>query len=336
MKIKHNISLALLLCTFFLKMNAQQEPQYTQFMYNKLPLNAAYTGTREVLSIRALYRDQWTGFDGAPKTVSFSINSPFKKERSSLGFYMVHDRLGVTNQTWFDVSYAYKIPLTKDQKWKLSIGLNAGMVLYKSALTEVPIVDQSDFVFQNNVSKVMPDVGAGLYLYHTNFYFGVSVPNFVNTKLFNKDVVDQIRNNYSDKVIMAHRTPHLFIMTGGVIPAGKILDIRPQVLAKYITSTQQKIPFELDLNLSFMFLRRFNIGATFRTTFKNKSQGTQLQSNDAIAALLEVWATKQLMIGYSYDYSLSKLHNYNKGSHEVIIGYDFAFKKDKLNTPRFF
>ncbi len=336
MKNIYNIFLTVLLCIFIIKANAQQEPQYTQFMYNKLPINAGYTGTREVLSIRALYRDQWTGFDGAPKTVSLGINSPFKKESSSMGFYMVHDRLGVTNQTWFDVTYAYKIKLSKDQKWKLSIGINAGLLLYKSALTEVPIKNQSDIVFQNNVSKVMPDVGAGLYLYHTNFYFGVSVPNFIKYSLFNKDVEQEIQNNYSDKIATAQRTPHLFIMTGGVIPAGKILHIRPQILGKYITSTKQKIPFELDLNLSLMFLQRLNIGATYRTTFKNRSEGSVLQANDSFAALLEVWATKQLMIGYSYDYSLSKLQNYNKGSHEVILGYYFAFKKDKLNTQRFF
>lgn len=335
MKIKYSI-LFLILFVSMNKINAQQEPQYTQFMFNKLPINAGYTGSREVLSIRAIYRDQWTGIDGAPKTAGLSLNSPFKNENSAMGFYMVNDRLGVTNQTWFDVSYAYRIPLTKDKKWKLGIGINAGILWHKSNLTEVPLKDDGDVIYQNNVSKIMPDVGAGLYLHHTNFYFGVSVPNFIKYNVFSKDVRDQLQSNNSDLVAVAHRTPHLFIMTGGVIPAGKILDIRPQILGKYITATDQKIPFELDLNLSLMFLQRFNIGATYRTTFKNKSLNTTLQANDAIAAMLEIWATKQLMIGYSYDYSLSELQHYNHGSHEVILGYDFAFNKEKLNTPRFF
>ena len=123
MNITKNLKLPMLIVVglFSYKMAmGQQEPQYTQFMYNKLPMNAGYTGAREVISIRALYRNQWAGIEGAPKTATISIHSPFKRENFALGGFIVNDRLGVTNQTWVDMTYAYRISLTK--KTKLSIG----------------------------------------------------------------------------------------------------------------------------------------------------------------------------------------------------------------------
>lgn len=310
----------------------QQEPQYTQFMYNKLPINAGYTGSREVLSIRALYRNQWTGIDGAPQTTTVSIHSPFKKEHSAMGFFLVNDRLGVTNQTWFDVSYAYRVPLGKGVK--LSIGINAGILWYKSNLSELNPLEQQDPVFQENVSRILPDVGAGLYIYHKYFYVGASVPNFIKGDLYNKDQVDALAQSSQGSFTSASRTPHFFALAGGVIPAGKVLKIRPQVMYKYIASAEQKIPHEFDFNLSLLIYDRVNIGGTYRTAFHNKKTG--LTNSDSFDALLEVWPTKQLLIGFAYDYTLTKLGDYNNGSYEVILGYDFGFEKKKVITPRYF
>jgi type IX secretion system PorP/SprF family membrane protein len=315
-----------------LNVQAQQEPQYTQFMYNKLPINAGYTGAREVLSIRALYRNQWTGIKGAPQTTSFSIHSPFKKEASAVGFYMVNDRLGVTNQTWFDVTYAYRIPLGKGIK--LSIGINAGMLWYKSNLTELKLYSSNDPVFQENVSRILPDIGAGLYLYHKHFYFGASVPNFFKGDLHNKSTLEQYGNDPSGTFMSAHRTPHVFLMAGGVIKTGQVMMIRPQLMYKYIADAEQKIPHELDINISLLIYNRVNIGGTYRAAFHNKKTG--LNNGDSFDVLLEVWPTKQLLMGFAYDYTLSKLGDYNKGSYELIVGYDFNSEKKKVVTPRYF
>lgn len=315
-----------------LSVQAQQEPQYTQFMYNKLPINAGYTGAREVLSLRALYRNQWTGIKGAPQTTTFSIHSPFKKEASAMGFYLVNDRLGVTNQTWFDVTYAYRVPLGKGIK--LSIGINAGMLWYKSNLTDLKLFESGDPVFQENVSRVLPDIGAGLYLYHTHFYFGASVPNFFKGDLHDKDVLDQFGNDPSGTFLNAQRTAHMILMAGGVIPAGKVLKIRPQMMYRYIANAEQKIPHTLDMNISLLIYDRVNIGGTYRSAFHNKKTG--LENSDSFDALLEVWPTKQLLIGFAYDYTLTKLGDYNNGSYELILGYDFNFEKKKVITPRYF
>ena len=312
-------------------LRAQQDAQYTQFMYNKLPQNAAYTGAREVLSLRVLYRDQWSGgknggIAGAPKTTSFSIHSPLKNEHFALGFWFVNDRLGLEHKNEFDVTYAYRVNLGK--KVKLSLGLNAGLLWYKLNATSAALSDPNDPAFSQNVSRVLPDVGAGLYIYHPNFYFGASVPNFIKGDLTAK--------NQSGS--SAKRTAHFVMMAGGAIPAGKVLYIRPQIQYRYLATSKNNntIPHTLDFNLSLLIYNRVNIGGQYRTSFGNKNEGVKLTNPDSFEFLLEVWPTKQLMIGYAYDYTLTKLANYNRGSHEIILGYDFSFDKKRVITPRYF
>ena len=324
------ITLALLLVSI-LGAQGQQDPQYTQFMYNKLPLNSGYTGSREVLSIRALYRDQWSGskgggIPGAPKTATFSIHSPLKNDHFALGFYFVNDRLGVTQTNQFDATFAYRVALGK--KVKLSLGINAGLWWYKSNLAGSITTDGTgnDPALNQNVSRLLPDVGAGLYIYHPNFYIGASVPNFIKGDLANK----------GQDGSSAKRTAHMNVMVGGVIPAGKVLNIRPQILYRYLASGEQKVPHTFDFNLSLLIYNRVNIGGQYRTSFGNTNGGVDLTNGDSFDVMLEVWPTKQLMIGYSYDYLLTKLGNYNRGSHEIILGYHLAFEKKRVITPRYF
>lgn len=316
-----------IIATCTLTVNAQQDPQYTQFMYNKLPQNAAYTGSREVLSIRMLYRTQWAGNKnggtvGAPQTASFTIHSPLKNEHFALGFFYTNDRLGKEHKNQFNVTYAYRVALGK--KVKLSLGINAGIMWYKWNGLQELAYDYGDPTVEN-VSRVLPDVGAGLYVYHPNFYFGASVPNFIKGDLNNRKTVGE-----------AKRTPHVVLMAGGVIPAGKVLKIRPQIQYRYIANAVQRIPHTFDFNLSLLIYDRVNIGGQYRTSFGNKSNDQKLLDPDSFDVMLEVWPTKQLMIGYAYDYTLTKLGNYNRGSHEVIIGYDFGFEKKRVITPRYF
>src|SRR4051812_31044336 len=234
LKTKWLLAVAMISCGISV-MHAQQDPQYTQFMYNKLPLNAAYTGAREVLSIRALYRAQWTGkkgggIPGAPQTASFSIHSPLKNEHFAIGFNYTNDRLGVTQTNQFDVTYAYRLALGK--KVKLSMGISAGMYWYKLDAMSSILTDPNDPAFSENVSRILPDVGAGLYIYHPNFYFGFGMPNFIKGDLSNKN----------QEGSFSKRTLHFNVMAGGVIPAGKVLKIRPQILYRYLGSGEQRIP----------------------------------------------------------------------------------------------
>jgi len=304
---------------------AQQDAQYTQFMYNKLPQNAAYTGSREGLSIRALYRDQWASkkgnsIDGAPKTTTFSIHSPLKKDASAIGFFFVNDRLGLEQKNQFNATYAYRVSLGK--KVKLSIGVNAGILWYKLNVTDAIIVNPNDDKYLKNINAILPDVGAGLYIYHENFYFGASVPNFIKSKLSNK----------GDDVSDAKRTSHVVLMAGGMVPLGKHVKIRPQAQYSYLASVVQKVPHTFDFNVSLLLYDRVNIGVQYHTTFGNKNNEVKLTNPSSFNAMVEFWPTKQIMIGYSYDYTLSKLSSINSGTHEIILGYDLKYKKQKKSN----
>ena len=308
----------------------QQEPQYTQFMYNKLPINSAYAGGRDVLTIRALYRNQWVKLEGHPQTATFSIHSPLKNEDLALGLNIVHDRLGVTEQTWITGAYAYRIPFGTKQNLRLAFGVNAGMLIYTSALSTVQVNEEGDLVFAENVKRIMPDVGGGMYLDGDNFYVGLSIPNFIGADLANKDRSED--EMMVEGVGIARRLPHIMAMAGGVIPLGASLKLRPQGLFKHVIGKDYESPFSIDFNLSLMILDRLNIGGTYRTTFGNKP----LENQSSVDGMIEVWPTNQLMIGYAYGYDLTKLNDVNKGSHEVTLGFDFKFKKDVMLTPRYF
>ncbi|MEZ5007908.1 MAG: type IX secretion system membrane protein PorP/SprF [Chitinophagales bacterium] len=312
---------------------AQQDPQYSQFMYNKLPINSAYTGGRDVLSIRALYRNQWVGLEGSPQTATFSVHSPLKNEDIALGFNIVHDRLGTINQTVVSGTYAYRIPIKNGMKF--SFGVNAGFMYHVNKLSEAAVNDIGDVGLQENVSRIVPDVGAGIYIYHPEwFYIGVSVPNFITS-----DVISKERSEAAPLVggSNSQRTQHLMAMAGGVIPLGtKALKLRPQVMFKHVINAEYDAPFSIDLNASFLIYDRVNIGASYRTTFGKRDSPDRLEDPYGVSGMVEFWATKQLLIGYAYDYPLNKISDVTNGSHEIILGFDFDFDKKKIITPRYF
>lgn len=312
---------------------AQQDPQYSQFMYNKLPINAAYTGGRDMLSIRALYRNQWVGLDGSPQTATFSIHSPLKNEDLAIGFNLINDRLGTINQTIVNMTYAYRIPIKSGIKF--SFGVNAGFMYHINKVSEADVNDINDPNLQANVSKIVPDIGAGIYIYHPDhFYIGVSVPNFINNDIISKQRAGE---SIATGGHVAQRTQHILAMAGGVIPLGtQNLKLRPQAIFKHVINAEYDSPFSLDLNLSFMLYDRVNVGATYRTTFGKTDWPDRLENPYGISGMIEFWATKQLMIGYAYDYPLNKLSDVTNGSHEIVIGFDFNFDKSKIITPRYF
>jgi len=323
LKNKNILMYIIISISFALTAKAQQDAHYTQFMFSKLPQNAAYTGSKEGLSIRGLYRDQWSskkdgGIEGAPKTTVFSIHSPLKKEAFALGFFFVNDRLGLEQKNQFNVTYAYRINLNK--KIKLSLGVNSGILWYKFNAADAIYLNAENKTI-GNVSRILPDVGAGIYVYHPNFYVGASVPNVIKSKLANQ----------GDDNSLSERTTHFVLMAGGVIPLNKkrTIKIRPQAQYTYIISKTRKMPQSIDFNLSLLLFDKVNVGAQYHTSINNKNNGVKLTNASSIDFMLEVWPVKQLMIGYAYDYSLSKLSSVSNGTHEIILGYDMTPKKNK-------
>lgn len=290
---------------------AQQDAQYTQFMFNKLYFNPAYAGAKEALCISGIYRNQWIGMEGAPQTATLNVHAPIWKRRMGIGASITNDRIGLTDRWNMDFNYAYRIQLPKESV--LSIGLR-GSVSYMSIrwdnaeLTQV--FDQSVPAAQN--SKIMPNFGAGIYYQSRKWYLGFSMP-----RLF-KNRIDFNTNNQG--TIEPELTQHYFMSGGVSIDLGKNVQLQPNVMLKYAPNT----PFDADINCSIVFFETILLGVSYRV-------------GDSVDGLLQWRIVPQFTISAAYDFTLTPLQQYNRGSLEVMIQYCFCCQKGKrLHNPRFF
>lgn len=294
-----------LLLTSFGTSYAQQQIMFTQYMFNGLAINPAYAGSHESVSATALVRKQWTGLDGAPSTQTFSVHSPIRNQKMSLGLLMLHDKIGVTDQTGIYGSYAYRISFS--EKAKLALGLQAGVAFYNAQFSKVSTTDPT---FANNdVHESHPSFGFGIY-YNTNrFYVGLSAPQLNQFKT-NKNNPD------SDSKIIRH----YFFTTGYVFDLSPALKLKPNILIKAVNGA----PIELDLNANLLIQDVIWVGVSWR-------------SFDSFDAILQAQLTDQLQIGYSYDFATtSAISRVNNGSHEIMLNYRFSFNRNRVITPRYF
>ncbi|MDA9555720.1 type IX secretion system membrane protein PorP/SprF [Pelobium sp.] len=291
--------------------NAQQNAMYTQYMFNSLAINPAYAGSRNVISATALYRNQWTGIDGAPKTTTFTIDAPINENRIGLGLQVFNDKLGITNTTGAVVSAAYRIRMDEAT---LSFGVQGGISNFKADFRSVSLDENgtsTDPAFQENVNALQFNVGTGVYYNTDKFYFGVSVPTLVPNRLSKGSTA--ITNNPSKQEM------HFFISAGYVFDVGNDFKFKPSFLVKGVKGA----PIEGDINATFWIKDIIGLGAQYRT-------------NADVAGLLEFQINPQIRLGYSYDYSTTKLANFNNGSHEFMLRYEFGFEKNKVVSPRYF
>lgn len=303
-----------LACLFSTSLRAQQDAQYTQYMFNSLVINPAYAGTRDAISLTAIYRHQWAGFDGAPRSFSASIHSPVA-DKMGVGFFLETDKIGVHNRVSAYGSYAYRIPTS--EKTQLSIGLDAGILYYTSNWADAPNPSNpNDPQLANNVSNVIPNFGLGAYWYGDRYFVGFSVPHLLSNRLDDTDLL-----NYVSKYDM-----HYFLTGGYVFDMGESVKCKPTVLLKSVPS---KAPLEADFNLNFLFKDTFWAGIGYHT-------------GSGIAAILQYEFANNLRLGYAYDFNLNGLSNTNSGSHEIMLGWDFARAKKspkdkgKVLSPRYF
>lgn len=288
---------------------SQQESLLSQYMFNGLILNPAYAGSKNYASLTAMFRRQWTGFPGSPVTESASIHGPLKNKKVGLGLMLSNDHIGVTNQTDIYGSYAYHLPIRNAH---LSLGIQFGLSYIKSQLSDLTVWDANDKVFElNTQTNLLPNFGAGLYYYAERFYLGISVPHLMNydpDRTLGVEIKDAFR-----------QTRHYYVSSGVVFNAGNDLKIKPSVLVKYVAGA----PFQFDLNMNFLLNDILWLGVSYR-------------SKDAVIAMVEYQINKKFRLGYSYDLTLSRLRNYQSGSHEVLIGYDFGYNILKIKNPRYF
>lgn len=290
-------------------MNAQQDSQYTQYMYNTVAVNPAYAGSRGVTSVFLLHRNQWVGMDGAPVTNVFSINKPIAHTHFGYGISFVNDRIGVSDNNTISADVAYSV--STSEKAKLSFGIKASVNLLSVDYTRLTIRDPNDVVLsqQNNINnQFSPNVGIGLYWHTSKNYIGVSVPNFLETKRYD----DNVSTTSKDKI-------HYYFIAGSVFYLNQDWQFKPAMMTKLV----QGAPLQIDVSANFLFDQKFTFGAAYRL-------------NAAVTGLVGFQVNESWQIGYAYDTDSSKLAHYNSGSHEIFLRFELFQKLKKVVSPRFF
>jgi len=288
---------------------AQQDPMFTHYMDNTLAINPAYAGSRDAMTVTALHRSQWVGFDGAPVTQTLTLHSPVFSPNTGIGVSILNDKIGPSNTTSMYVDFSYRIKF--DHSY-LAFGLKSGINLMKVGLEDLSLTDQNDQAFSSDFqSAIMPNFGAGIYYYTDRYYLGVSVPKILQNNLLNntvqQDLVEAVR--------------HYFFIAGAYFNLSDQIKFKPTTFVKVAPAA----PVEMDFTGSFIFNDKLIAGLMYRT-------------GDAFGALLGINITPQLTLGYSFDWSTTnKTLTYNGGSHEIMIRYDFfILESKKIRSPRYF
>ncbi len=290
-------------------LQAQQDPGFSQYMYNTLSVNSAYAGTQEAINIILLSRHQWVGFEGAPQTQTFTVHSPVDKKYVGLGFSYVRDQIGPLNIDNIYIDYSFKLRVHPGGT--LSMGLKTGIDMRKNSLTELAPLSSDPAYYADVVSKISPNFGIGLYYYTRNYYAGVSVPKIRNTNL-NEDNLEHLGQETLER--------HYFIIGGYVWDINSQWKFKPSFFAKYVNET----PLSLDINASVMYNERIVSGLSHRF-------------GDSFGAMIQVRVYDYLWLGYAYDFTITPLRHHNRGTHEVMALFDFFTpKKEVVKSPRFF
>jgi type IX secretion system PorP/SprF family membrane protein len=303
------LSFILLLIVCF-KTKAQQDPQYTMYMFNMMSINPAYAGIKDGTELTLLGRKQWVSYPGAPQTISFNIHTPLYYEKMGIGISVINDRLGIMNHNIINLAYAYH---AKFKKSILSFGLQTSFTQFSSNFSNIRLDAPGksalpDQAFQN-INQSDLKAGGGIFWYNNKGYLGVSTPLLVKVTL----------NGSSGNISPYDSKSHFFLTGGYVFDIGGNKKLKPSTLIKYTNGA----PIEFDLNCNLHFNEVFGIGLSWR-------------SFDSMDAIIEYAINKNLKIGYAYDYTLTNLSNYNSGSHEIMLNWQFGFKKGKIITPRYF
>ncbi len=284
----------------------QQDPQFTQYMYNTMSVNPAYTGSRGHLTIMGLHRSQWVGLNGAPTTQNLGIDAPVGNNLG-LGLNLINDALGPVNEFFADVNVSYTIRLNDDSK-KLSFGVRGGGRLFNVDFSKGTTATP-DVLFANNIdSRFFPTIGAGIY-YHTNkSYLGLSVPNF-----FVQDHFDEV-----EQAIAVERM-HYFLIAGTVFDLGRDVKLKPAAFVKWVPGA----PIIADVSANVLLKETLTLGLAYRW-------------DDSFSGLVGLQITPALFAGYSYDLTTTDLKNYNSGTHEIFLRYEFKTEQRRLKSPRFY
>jgi len=289
---------------------AQQDPMYTQYMFNTQTINPAYAGTWESLGFLVLGRQQWVGFEGAPQTYTFSFQAPMRNEKVALGLNLISDKVGLEKRFGMFADYSYLVRM--NFKTNLRLGLKGGFTNYSNNLQAYQLYPNglNDPLFQGEIdTKFMPNFGIGAFLYNKNYYVGFSIP---------KIVYNEPKNNYNNYSVQAELR-HYFLIAGVVLDINEYLAFKPTFLSKVTMGA----PVEFDFSANFLLKERLWLGAMYRT-------------GDSFGFIAQWVFNRKLRIGYAVDFTTTKLQNHHNGSHEIMVSYELKFLKEKVVSPRYF
>lgn len=295
--------IAVLLLAF--QMHGQQDPQYTQYMYNMNIINPAYAGSRENLSFGLLYRTQWTGIEGAPETGTFFGHSPIGNNLG-LGLSVIADQIGPVKETnvYADISYTLKL----GGGHNLAFGVKAGATFHDIGLTDLDVIDNTDVFFSENINSTTPNIGAGFFYYTDKYYLSLSVPNLLSSVHLDAN---------GNKI--GSETQHYFVTGGYVFDVSANTELKPSFMVK----SSFDAPTSFDVNLNARFYKKFEIGASYRL-------------DDSFSGLINFALTPSVRVGYAYDAVTSDIKAYAPASHEIMLLFDLNFPKRVSRSPRYF
>ena len=291
---------------------SQTEPMYSQYMYNMLGVNPAYAGNREATSFNFFQRNQWIGLKGAPKTTSLSIDKAAKDGKIGIGFQAYDDRLGVESATGFNAIISSRVKVS--EIGVLSGGISFGLMNYRLNLNDVMnryTPTDPSFISSAKPSQWNPSVGMGVYYNTDKLYIGLSTPSILRSRLA----------KYENFVSGIQKMDdfHLFATAGYVFEVNDDVKLKPSTMIKMVSGA----PIELDLNLNIWLKDLIGIGGSYRT-------------GDAFIGMVEIQATDNLRFGYAYDMPFTPLKYFTRGSHELMLRYEFGSFKTKIKSTRYF
>ncbi|HER40532.1 MAG TPA: type IX secretion system membrane protein PorP/SprF [Salinimicrobium catena] len=284
---------------------AQQMPQFTQYMYNTISINPAYAGNRDALSVVGLHRSQWSGIDGGPETQTLSIHSPLRNEKVGIGLSVINDQLGYEDYTYVYGDFSYTINVADSTT--LSFGIKGGMSYYNLEEELLVGVPDDPFFRGDTFNRWTPNFGAGLYLSAQDWYMGLSAPRLLNN------------DNNEKSEFVALEQVHYYLTGGYVFDLSDMWKLRPTALAKMTKGA----PLSVDISAATIYNEKLYLGATYRI-------------DDAVGAFIDFQVLPSFRVGYAYEYTLSDLQDYSNGSHEILLIYELRLNNTKYKSPRFF
>ncbi|MFT3884702.1 MAG: type IX secretion system membrane protein PorP/SprF [Flavobacteriales bacterium] len=300
----HTLAALAVLCVS-VRATAQQDPMYSQYMFNTLAFNPAYAGSADVFTVMALSRHQWVGFDGAPSTQTLSLHSPLPGEQFALGGNIIHDVVGPTKQTGAFMDAAFRIRTGKDTR--LAFGLMGGVNLYQADLASLSTVEVEP-VNANIKGKALPNFGFGLYWHSKRYYVGLSAPKLLENTI-----------SSDGQVVTNKEFRHYFLIGGYVMDLSRDVKFKPAFMLRVVEGA----PLSLDLNANFLLRERIWFGAMYRV-------------GNAFGVMAQYQFNEQLRAGYAFDLTTTRVGAYNAGTHEIMLSYDLKFTKGRTISPRYF